>query len=63
MAPSAGAATELSKNSGWNHNVDWIMTKSGLQLVRSFVTGMEKTSTGVHRSDHGGVVSVLRLKR
>jgi hypothetical protein len=31
--------------------------------VRSFITGKETTRAGVHPSDHGGVVSVLRLKR
>jgi endonuclease/exonuclease/phosphatase family metal-dependent hydrolase len=54
---------DLKLNTGWDHNVDWILTKPKLKLVRSFITGMEKTPTGVHPADHGGVVSVLRLKK
>jgi endonuclease/exonuclease/phosphatase family metal-dependent hydrolase len=54
---------DLTKNAGWNHNVDWIMSKPGMKLVRSSVTGREKTASGVHPSDHGGVVSVLRVRR
>jgi endonuclease/exonuclease/phosphatase family metal-dependent hydrolase len=54
---------DLAKNAGWDHNVDWIMTKPGLKLISSTLTGRERTKSGVHPSDHGGVVSVLRLKR
>jgi endonuclease/exonuclease/phosphatase family metal-dependent hydrolase len=54
---------DLAKNAGWDHNVDWIMTRPGVKLVRSTITGREKTKSGLHPSDHGGVVSVLRLKR
>jgi endonuclease/exonuclease/phosphatase family metal-dependent hydrolase len=54
---------DLAKNAGWDHNVDWIMTRPGVKLVKSTVTGREKTRSGLHPSDHGGVVSVLRLKR
>ena len=54
---------ELTDKTGWDHNVDWIMAKPKLKLVRSFVTGTETTPAGVHPSDHGGVVSVLRLRR
>jgi hypothetical protein len=43
--------------------VDWVLTKPKVKLVRSFVTGLETTPGGRHPSDHGGVVSVLRLKR
>jgi len=53
----------LTDKTGWDHNVDWIMAKPRLKLVRSFITGSETTSAGVHPSDHGGVVSVLRLKK
>jgi Endonuclease/Exonuclease/phosphatase family len=53
----------LTDKTGWDHNVDWIMAKPKLTLVRSFVTGSETTPAGVHPSDHGGVVSVLRLKK
>jgi endonuclease/exonuclease/phosphatase family metal-dependent hydrolase len=54
---------DLTDNTGWDHNVDHIMAKPRLKLVRSFVTGSEKTRGGVHPSDHGGVVSILRLKK
>jgi endonuclease/exonuclease/phosphatase family metal-dependent hydrolase len=48
---------------GWDHNVDWIMARPKVRLVRSFVTGRERTKRGVYPSDHGGVVSVLRVRR
>ena len=54
---------ELTDKTGWDHNVDHIMAKPALKLVRSFITGSETTPAGVHPSDHGGVVSVLRLKK
>jgi endonuclease/exonuclease/phosphatase family metal-dependent hydrolase len=54
---------DLAKDAGWNHNVDWIMSKPGLKLLRSSITGREKTSGGLHPSDHGGVISVLRVPR
>jgi endonuclease/exonuclease/phosphatase family metal-dependent hydrolase len=47
----------------WDHIVDHIMARPAVKLVRSFVTGSEKTPGGLHPSDHGGVVSVLRMKR
>lgn len=47
----------------WDHNVDWIMTRPGAKLVSSSITGRETTKGGLHPSDHGGVVSTLRLKR
>ena len=55
--------TTLQGAGGWDHNVDWIMTKPKVQLVKSTITGRERTSGGLHPSDHGGVISVLRLKR
>lgn len=54
---------ELDGDTGWDHNVDWIMSKPGLKLLRSSITGREKTATGFHPADHGGVVSVLRVKK
>jgi endonuclease/exonuclease/phosphatase family metal-dependent hydrolase len=54
---------DLAKNAGWNHNVDWIMSKPGMKLVRSSITGREKTASGLHPSDHGGVVTVLAVPR
>jgi endonuclease/exonuclease/phosphatase family metal-dependent hydrolase len=54
---------DLTDKTGWDHNVDHIMAKPRLKLVRSFITGSETTHAGVHPSDHGGVVSVLRLRK
>jgi endonuclease/exonuclease/phosphatase family metal-dependent hydrolase len=51
------------KSGRWDHVVDHVMTRPRIQLVRSFVTGREKTPGGRHPSDHGGVVSVLRFAR
>jgi endonuclease/exonuclease/phosphatase family metal-dependent hydrolase len=50
------------KTGSWDHIVDHIMSKPKFKLVRSFVTGREQTPSGLFPSDHGGVVSVLRLK-
>jgi endonuclease/exonuclease/phosphatase family metal-dependent hydrolase len=61
-APSC-CFTDLAGDAGWDHNVDWIMSKPRLKLVRSSITGRRRTPTGVHPADHGGVVSVLRVKR
>lgn len=47
----------------WDHNVDHIMTRPKVRLVRSYLTGREKTASGQFPSDHGGVVSVLALPR
>lgn len=50
-------------DAGWDHNVDWIMARPKLKLVRSYLTGRERTTGGSHPSDHGGVVSVLAIPR
>lgn len=47
----------------WDHNVDWIMTRPKAKLISSSITGRETTRHGLHPSDHGGVISVLRLER
>jgi Endonuclease/Exonuclease/phosphatase family. len=47
----------------WDHNVDHIMSRPKVRLVRSYLTGREKTASGQYPSDHGGVVSVLALPR
>jgi endonuclease/exonuclease/phosphatase family metal-dependent hydrolase len=48
----------------WDHIVDHIMTRPKFKLVRSYVTGNKaKTPGGLAPSDHGGVVSVLRLPK
>jgi endonuclease/exonuclease/phosphatase family metal-dependent hydrolase len=50
------------KSGGWDHNVDHVMAKPKVKLVRSSITGAETTAAGLHPSDHGGVVSRLRLR-
>lgn len=45
----------------WDHNVDWVMTRPGVRLVRSYITGRETTARDVRPSDHGGLVSVLAV--
>ena len=50
----------------FDHTVDHVLTKPGLRKVRAFVTGKDasqRTASGLWPSDHGGVVSVLRLRR
>ena len=47
----------------WDRVIDWVMTKPRVKLVRSFNTGLDRTPGGRYPSDHGGVVSVLRLRR
>lgn len=49
------------KSGKWDHNIDWIMAKPKVKLVRSWLMGTEKTSKGVHPSDHGAVISTLRF--
>ena len=49
----------------FDHTVDHVLTKPGLKTTRAFVTGnkaSERTPSGLWPSDHGGVVSTLRLK-
>jgi hypothetical protein len=50
----------------FDHTVDHVLTKPGLRTLRAFVTGNnpdERTRAGLWPSDHGGVVSRLRLRR
>jgi endonuclease/exonuclease/phosphatase family metal-dependent hydrolase len=54
--------TDLTGDAGWDHNVDWIMGKGGPRLAASDIVGREKTASGNHPSDHGGVISILKLK-
>jgi endonuclease/exonuclease/phosphatase family metal-dependent hydrolase len=52
-------------NDVFNHTVDHVLSKPGLKKVRAFVTGnkrSERTPSGLWPSDHGGVVSTLRLR-
>ena len=49
----------------FDHTVDHVLTKPGLKTVRAVVTGNkagERTPSGLWPSDHGGVVSTLRLR-
>jgi endonuclease/exonuclease/phosphatase family metal-dependent hydrolase len=49
----------------FDHTVDHVLTRPGLKTTRAFVTGNkagERTPSGLWPSDHGGVVSTLRLK-
>jgi endonuclease/exonuclease/phosphatase family metal-dependent hydrolase len=51
---------------GLDHTVDHVLTKPGLRKIRAYVTGDdagERTASGLWPSDHGGVVSRLRLRR
>jgi endonuclease/exonuclease/phosphatase family metal-dependent hydrolase len=48
----------------FTHTVDHVLTRPGLKTVESFVTGndpSEMTPSGLWPSDHGGVVSTLRV--
>lgn len=50
----------------FDHTVDHVLTKPGLQTRNAFVTGndpAERTPSGLWPSDHGGVVSTLELRR
>jgi Endonuclease/Exonuclease/phosphatase family len=53
-------------NAVFDHTVDHVLTKPGLKTLRAFETGndpAERTKAGLWPSDHGGVVSRLRLRR
>jgi endonuclease/exonuclease/phosphatase family metal-dependent hydrolase len=53
-------------NATFDHTVDHVLTKPGLRTTRAFVTGNdadERTASNLWPSDHGGVVSTLRLKK
>lgn len=48
------------------HTVDHVMVKPKAKLLKSYVTGnkaSERTPSGLWPSDHGGVVSKLKLKK
>jgi endonuclease/exonuclease/phosphatase family metal-dependent hydrolase len=50
----------------FDHTVDHVLTKPGLETKQAFVTGDdagERTPSGLWPSDHGGVVSRLELRR
>jgi hypothetical protein len=49
----------------FDHTVDHVLTKPGLKKIRAYVTGhtaSERTASGLWPSDHGGVVSRLRMR-
>ena len=53
-------------NADFDHTVDHVLSKPGLRKTKAFVTGNkrgERTASGLWPSDHGGVVSTLRLKK
>ena len=53
-------------NAIFDHTVDHVLTKPGLKTRRAFVTGddrEQRTASGLWPSDHGGVVSTLRLRK
>jgi Endonuclease/Exonuclease/phosphatase family len=50
----------------FDHTVDHVLTKPRLVTKRAYVTGddpQERTPSGLWPSDHGGVVSTLRLRK
>ena len=52
-------------NGVFDHTVDHVLTRPRLRTVRAFVTGhtrSQRTPSGLWPSDHGGVVSTLRLR-
>jgi endonuclease/exonuclease/phosphatase family metal-dependent hydrolase len=52
-------------NGVFDHTVDHVLSKPGLKKLRAIVTGnrrSERTPSGLWPSDHGGVVSTLRLR-
>ena len=53
-------------NATFDHTVDHVLTKPGLTTTRASVTGNdagERTASGLWPSDHGGVISRMRLRR
>jgi endonuclease/exonuclease/phosphatase family metal-dependent hydrolase len=49
----------------FDHTVDHVLSKPGLKKIRAVVTGnkkSERTPSGLWPSDHGGVISTLRLR-
>jgi hypothetical protein len=53
-------------NATFDHTVDHVLTKPGLRTIKSSVTGNDKgerTPSGLWPSDHGGVISRIRLRR
>ena len=53
-------------NAIFDHTVDHVLTKPGLRTKRAFVTGndrKQRTASGLWPSDHGGVVSTVRLRK
>jgi endonuclease/exonuclease/phosphatase family metal-dependent hydrolase len=53
-------------NQVFDHTVDHVLTKPGLETRNAFITGndpAERTPSGLWPSDHGGVVSTLQLNK
>ena len=58
-------ANLFEPNQVFNHTVDHVLTKPGLTTVKASITGKspsERTPSGLWPSDHGGVVSTVRLR-
>ena len=56
----------FDRNAVFDHTVDHVLTKPGLRTLRTYVTGDDRgqrTPAGLWPSDHGGVVSRLRLRK
>jgi endonuclease/exonuclease/phosphatase family metal-dependent hydrolase len=50
----------------FDHTVDHVLSKPGLKTVKASITGKtgsERTPSGLWPSDHGGVVSTVRLRK
>jgi hypothetical protein len=53
-------------NAIFDHTVDHVLSKPRLATTKSFVTGhdpQQRTASGLWPSDHGGVVSTLKLRK
>jgi endonuclease/exonuclease/phosphatase family metal-dependent hydrolase len=55
----------FDRNAKLDHTVDHVLTKPGLRKRRAYVTGDDRgeRTSGLWPSDHGGVVSLLRLPK
>ena len=52
-------------NDEFDHTVDHVLTKGKVKRTRALITGDDagkRTPSGLWPSDHGGVVSTLRIK-
>jgi endonuclease/exonuclease/phosphatase family metal-dependent hydrolase len=64
--PSADLSSDEIGEYRFDHTVDHVMVKPRIKQLKSYVTGGDPTVTtpgGLVSSDHGGVVSKLKLKK